>query len=409
MKKILAVLLVLVMMVTCFSGCKPKKSGSELGNTLNQISQLGEADGFKTEMNITLGVSFEDAVLSEASLGALLGEAAPAMMSLLSLVIKDDRTAELVYTAQGVATKDGGAQVLVTIGKGEKALACTGIVADEDVFVDVKTIYTWLSNIMAPAMGGESLPVWPYQNAYVSMQDLVALFSGMMNDSNDMTGNVAYTTQAIGGLGAITTMNPEMLEAVLNGLMEAIPKESLAELVTMLETALTEAGMLTTKDGFVTVTMNGDNMKNLPDALIAAVDGKLASVIDSIVNGIRNSDNEIIASMIPADEEIDGQEIEDDLIAELEAGAAEWQEDCQEMKDMNFAAEMGIKADKKSAEYRLAVGFRVVDEEGFAGNITMTASAKMEAAKDVSVRVPGNVMTEAEISDFFSAFAQIMG
>ena len=72
-------------------------------------------------------------------------------------------------------------------------------------------------------------------------------------------------------------------------------------------------------------------------------------------------------------------------------------------------AEMGIKADKKSAEYRLAVGFRVVDEEGFAGNITMTASAKMEAAKDVSVRVPGNVMTEAEISDFFSAFAQIMG
>jgi hypothetical protein len=33
----------------------------------------------------------------------------------------------------------------------------------------------------------------------------------------------------------------------------------------------------------------------------------------------------------------------------------------------------------------------------------------MEAAKDVSVRAPGNVMTETELSDFFSAFAQNMG
>ena len=90
MKKFLAVLLVLVMTVTCFAGCTPKKdAGSDLGNTLNQISKFSDADGFKTEANISFGVTFDDAVLSEDRLGALLGEAAPVLKPLLSLFIKD--------------------------------------------------------------------------------------------------------------------------------------------------------------------------------------------------------------------------------------------------------------------------------------------------------------------------------
>lgn len=419
MKKILAVLLVLVMTVTCFAGCTPKKgTGSDLGDTLNQISKFSDADGFKTEMNMTVGISFEDAVLSEASLGALLGESASALKPLLSLFIKDDKTAELVISANGVGTKEGDQQLLMTIGKGENALTCTGITADDDVYVDAKAVYTWIGNIMAPAMGGESLPVWPYQNAYVSMQDLMVLFSGMMGSSEDLeidmqASPMSYvegtqTMQAASGLGAISSMNPQMLEAVLSGLMEAIPKESLADLVGILETALKDADMLTTKDGYVTITVSGDNITALPDALANAADGKLAAIIDSAVNGIRNSDNDIIASMIPADEEINGQELEDELIAELQAAKADFQETAQTLKYMNFSGEIGIKANDKAVECRMSVACRMEDEEGFAGNITATASYKVEAAKDVSVRAPGNVMTETEISNFFSGFAQMM-
>ena len=419
MKKFLAVLLVLVMTVTCFAGCTPKKdAGSDLGNTLNQISKFSDADGFKTEANISFGVTFDDAVLSEDRLGALLGEAAPVFKPLLSLFIKDEKTAELVISAKGVGTKNGEQQLLMTIGKGENALTYTGITAGDDIYIDAKTIYTWMGDILAPAMGGESLPVWPYQNAYISGKAFIALLSGMMGGNEDLESDmqvspVSYaegnqTEQVVSGPGAIAA-NPQMMEAVLNGLMDAIPKETLADLVNILEKTLIDAGMLTTKDGYVTITINGDNITALPDAFVNAADGKLATIIDSVVNGIRNSDNEIIASMIPADEEINGQELEDELIAELQAAKDDFQEAAQEMKNMNFNGTIGIKANDKVIEYRLAVGCRIEDEEGYAGNISLSVSTKMEAAKDVSVRAPGNVMTETELSDFFSAFAQNMG
>lgn len=418
MRKLLAVLLVLVMTVTCFAGCAPKKDAG-LGDTLNQISKLGDADGFKTQINMTIGVSFDDALLSEDSLGALLGDAAAAYMPLLSLFIKDEKTAELAISANGVSTKEGEQQLMVTIGKGENALTCTGIAANDDIYIDAKTIYTWVGNMMAPAMGGESMPVWPYQNAYVSMQDLMALFSGMMGSGSVMENEMVVspmsyvegtqTMQSVSGLGAISAMNPQMMEAVLNGLMEAIPKESLADLVNILEKALTDAGMLTTKDGYVTVTMNGDNIAALPDALANAANGKLAPIIDSVVNGIRNSDNEIIAAMIPADEEINGQELETEFIAALRETKNDFQEVAQEMKSMNFSGEIGIKANNKAADCRMSVAYRLEDEEGFSGNVSLSASAKVEATEAVSVRAPSNVMTEAEILDFFSVFAQMMG
>ena len=419
MKKFFAVLLVLVMTVTCFAGCTPKKgAGSDLGNTLNQISKFSDADGFKTEANISFGVTFDDAVLSEDRLGALLGEAAPVFKPLLSLFIKDEKNAEFVISAKGVGTKNGEQQLLMTIGKGENALTYTGITAGDDIYIDAKTIYTWMGDILAPAMGGESLPVWPYQNAYISGKAFIALLSGMMGGNEDLESDmqvrpVSYaagnqTEQVVSGPGAIAA-NPQMMEAVLNGLMDAIPKETLADLVNILEKTLIDAGMLTTKDGYVTITINGDNFAALPDAFVNAADGKLATIIDSVVNGIRNSDNEIIASMIPADEEINGQELEDELIAELQAAKDDFQEAAQEMKTMNFNGTIGIKANDKVIEYRLAVGCRIEDEEGYAGNISLSVSTKMEAAKDVSVRAPGNVMTETELSDFFSAFAQNMG
>ena len=157
------------------------------------------------------------------------------------------------------------------------------------------------------------------------------------------------------------------------------------------------------------MTCPGVRSNSFLHAFVNAADGKLATIIDSVVNGIRNSDNEIIASMIPADEEINGQELEDELIVELQAAKDDFQEAAQEMKNMNFNGTIGIKANDKVIEYRLAVGCRIEDEEGYAGNISLSVSTKMEAAKDVSVRAPGNVMTETELSDFFSAFAQNMG
>ena len=355
MKKLFTLLLVLMIAVTCFAGCTPKKD-ADLRDTLNQISKLSDADSFKTEMNITLGVSFDDAMLSEDSLGELLGEAASAYMPLMSLFIKDEKTAELACTANGIITKEGGAQMLVTIGEGENALTCTGIASDKDVFVDVKTIYTWFSNMMAPAMGEESFPVWPYQNAYVSMQDLMALYSG-----------------EIGSMGAT---NPQMLEAVQNGLMETISDESLADLVEVLEQALTDAGMLTTKDCYVTILVNGDNIAALPEALANAADGA---------------------------------ELENEWIVALSTSKDDFQEVAQTMKTMNFSGEIGIKANNKAVDCRVSVAYRIEDEAGFSGNISLAASAKVEATEGVSVRAPGNVMTEAEISDFFSAFAQMMG
>ena len=90
MKKFFAILLVLVLTVTCFAGCSPKQDdGSALGNALNQLSQFGDAAGLKMEMNMSATVSFDDAVLSDASLNQLLGEKAAALLPLLSLFLKD--------------------------------------------------------------------------------------------------------------------------------------------------------------------------------------------------------------------------------------------------------------------------------------------------------------------------------
>ena len=416
MKKFFAILLVLVLTVTCFAGCSPKQDdGSALGNALNQLSQFGDAAGLKMEMNMSATVSFDDAVLSDASLNQLLGEKAAALLPLLSLFVKDDKTAELAISAQSVSNKEGDTQALVTIGKGENALTCTSIAADGDVFVDMKTIYNWAGNLLAPAMGGEKLPVWPYQNAYVSLQDLMLVMQGgeRIETGGTVAASMAYPNtemvQPGAGVSQIAGLNPEMLEAVVKGLKEAIPEQTLAELVSLVETALKEAGMLTVKDGFVTITVSGNNIEALPDALAEAAEGKLGSIIDRVVAGIRNSDNEIIASMIPASEEINGKEMEDEFIAAMQGAKDDFKEAAQEMKKMNLNVTMGIKAGKKSAEYRISAGLRIEDESGIAGNVSLNLTSKIETTKDVSVRAPGNVMTETELSDFLSVFTQNMG
>lgn len=401
MKKILSILLVLVLTVTCFFGCAPKKgSGSDLGDALNNISKLSDADATKSQLKVTLGVSLDQPMLSEATLSQLLGENAPLALSVLSPFIKNEKTAELPFSMEGIATKDGEGQFVMKLGAGEDALSCTAIVADEDVYVDAKSIYTWLGKILEPLMGGEAFPVWPYQNTYLSVMDLAGLFgidmeSGMAAD--------AMVAQDAGVLSAISALNPEMLTAVIEGLMEAIPQQSLLELVKILETALKNAGMLASKNGYVTLVVNGDSVKKLPDALVAAADGKLALILDSVVEGIRSSENEIIASMIPQNVEIKGQDLEDQLIAGIQEGKSDIEAVAQQMKEMGYSVEIAVKAGKKAVDCLMTVqcGF---DADGLSGKITLSASGRIEATKAVTVRAPGDVLTETEISNFLSAF-----
>ncbi len=422
MKKFLAMLLVAVMAISCFSGCNPKKGEkTDLGESLNQLTTLLEnADAIKEEFTVTLGVTLDQPLLSQESLMAMLGERGAMLLPILTPFIKNDKTAEIPMSVKGIATQDGDSRFVMTLGSGANAFACDGIAADGDVFVNIKALYEWITDVFEPIIGEEA-PVWPSQNSYVSFMDIMALVQGMTDlegaysdveadmlpMSNTMSGATQMESSAsmLESMMGMASMNPEMITAIAEALAEAIPEQSLVDLIHIIETALTDAGMLVTQGDSMTITVNGDNMKNLPEAISDAAEGKLGAIIDSIVEGIQNSDNDIIAAMIPADIEIDGQELEDQLLDELANAEDAMDALTAQMNAMDFEAKFTFKTTSKGADCNLSVKLDF-DEEGLSGTITLSAAAKVEATKKVSIQAPNDVMTEKELSNFLASFMQ---
>lgn len=422
MKKFLAMLLVAVMAISCFSGCNPKKGEkTDLGESLNQLTTLLEnADAIKEEFTVTLGVTLDQPLLSQESLMAMLGERGAMLLPILTPFIKNDKTAEIPMSVKGIATQDGDSRFVMTLGSGANAFACDGIAADGDVFVNIKALYEWITDVFEPIIGEEA-PVWPSQNSYVSFMDIMALVQGMTDlegaysdveaemlpMSNTMSGATQMESSAsmLESMMGMASMNPEMITAIAEALAEAIPEQSLVDLIHIIETALTDAGMLVTQGDSMTITVNGDNMKNLPEAISDAAEGKLGAIIDSIVEGIQNSDNDIIAAMIPADIEIDGQELEDQLLDELANAEDATDALTAQMNAMDFEAKFTFKTTSKGADCNLSIKLDF-DEEGLSGTITLSAAAKVEATKKVSIQAPNDVMTETELSNFLASFMQ---
>ena len=421
MKKLFAMLLVFVMVVSCFAGCTSKKGKkTALGESLNQLgSVLENAEAIKEDFSASFTVTFNQPIFAEDSLATLLGEDGAALIPILSPFIKNNQSIEIPVSLEGVATQNGAAKFVYTVGTGADALSCTCVIADNDIFVNMKEIYEWMGNLLAPILGG-ALPVWSSQNAYVSFMDLIAMIQGM-SDSEGIYGDVEvdnYSAQGSqsavasspadmleGILGAGSSVSPEMLTALVEGLSEAIPEQGVMALLDIIEEAMTNAGMFAVKDGYMTITLNGDTMKKFPASFAAAADGKLGTIIDFIIAGIQNSDNDIIAALIPAGMEIDGQKIEDELLDEIKNAKEDIDAMAAQLKEMNFAAVLAFKTTKKGVEVNYSIQFDV-EEDGLSGTIKLSATAKLEATDKVTIQAPNNVMTETELSDFLASFME---
>ncbi len=423
MKKIFTLLLVVVMTVSCFVGCKPAdgNNGSggkiDLDETFGQFATvLEDADAFKEEFDLTVSVTVNQPLFSDEMLGQLLGEEGAVALPILKPFIKNDKTLEVPMSADYLVTKDGKGQMSFVLGTGDDAFAFNGVVANNDLYLNMKDVYVWLAGIMEVVAGAE-MPVWPMESEYVSFMDVMALIQELQDSSQEdiyfspVNAASDFAVVAPGesfedsleGILGMNGMNPEMIMAIADALMEAIPEQSIMDLVNILEATLEGADMLSEKDGYVTITFDGDKVKKLPDAFANAAKGKLGKAIDSIINGIKNSDNEIIASLIPEDVAISGSEIETLLLTELQAAKEEVNAVAAQLKAMNFVVEYGFKVSDKGIAVK---GFvqASVEEDGISVTMKVSTSGTLETAKDVTIQAPDNVLTKTELSDFIAGF-----
>lgn len=463
MKRFIAILLA-SLMVFCFAACSSEKSGNDLpadGSAETGSSESGsidtslkgmyanaetlsKAESCKFNASLTMQIEFDDPMLSEESLNGMEGGAQ--IRTLLSSYIKSDKLLEIPFTLEGDMSETEG-KFTMKLGTGDEAIKCSMIYAEDDVYLNMKELYNGICSFVAPIAGGEDLPVWPYANAYISMTDMMGLmggFSGSMDDvygdyGNAFDADVSLTTaqdlNEFADLGGIVLeedefdtddyyddyyddeyddmmglegLDYETILSLVEGLMEAIPEAGITQLLDVVESGLKNADVLTVEDGYLMFRVNGDNIGNIPSAFATAMDGKLAAILEDILDGLRNSDNDMISGMIPSKDELDVQEIEDSLIEALTDAAQDMDGVAQDMKDQGIELEVGFKMTSSMMDCRISVAAKM-DADDVSGKVKLSASFKVEEGSGVSVDKPQNVLAEDELSNLLSGFSAMMG
>lgn len=447
MKRILAMLMVLILAIGCFAGCGEDDKKADKNNstaTATPDKSSGDASGDETKKEMT----FTD--VSETVSKLASGAEIDVKFSIAIKPVFDEEFTEELFIAQlnGLAKKNSKGLYEIPMSLSGVATDKTGkltlkladknisdmIFAEEKVYINVKSFFEFYVGLM----GGAIELAWPAQNEYIElvsfMEYMQELNQQVPDYNDDLSADIEWSDEEI-----TFTEDEYMVDMPVSGatglgslvMFEGIDEETKQQIVDLFEvikTAIPEATLKLLEKQFTDLLKNNNvlifqkdhisfklDKSNLKGTVLAVADVVRvngADLIDSVMQAIIKSDKfdeEMKASMT---EGYDKEQVKQDLQEMFDAEQLGTSIDAAltEIGDTHIYVTLG--ADDNSATFLIDVlldGLAQTDSElgSTAGvsqvGIVFEVSCKV---KDVTaVSAPTSVLTEAELNTLFMLFA----
>ena len=452
MKRIFAMLLVLVLALGCFAGCGEDDKNADKNNpatTATPDKSTGDVSGDETKKEMT----FTDISGAVSKLDS--GAEIDVKFSIALKPIFDEEFTEELFVTQlnGLVTKNSKGLYEVPMSFSGVATDKTGkltlkladknisdmIIAEEKVYINAKSVFDFYVGLM----GGAIELAWPAQNEYIElvsfmeyMQELNQQIPGYDDDLSadiewsdediewsdeeitfteyDMTDMPVSGALGMGSLGVFSGIDEETKQQItdfVEVLKTAIPEETLKLLETQFTDLLKNNNVLIFQKDHISFKLDKTNLKStvLAVADIARVNG--ADLIDYVMQAIIKSDKfdeDMKASMTDG---YDKEQVKQDLQEMLDATQLGTSIDSilTEIGDTHIYVTLG--ADDNSATFLIDVlldGLAQTDFETGSDTGVSQVGIVLEVScsvKDVTpVTAPTNVLTEAELNTLLMIF-----
>ena len=448
MKRILAILLVVVLAIGCFAGCgnDDKKNNNNDTQANNNSVTGNEAKG---------DLTFSD--ISGAMSKMANGQEIDVKLSFtLKPVLDEDYTEEdFLEESAGLVVKKGEGlfetSMSVTGVIGEKKANLTLklldknvtdiIVVEEKIYVNGKAIFELISSFMSEQADFEI--AWPCTNSYIEVKSLIEYIKKMdekMSDSEDIysesaSNDIVWSEVSVDGdeytegdsyieedfntgssmIGGIDEESIKQLKDVIEVISTAIPETTLKLIGKQFVDILKNNNALTMDSDKISIKIDTKNLKGVVLAIVDLIRANGADLIDYVMQAIIKSDKideEMKSSMT---EGYNKEEVKQDLEEELDSAeiGKEIDEILPEMKDTHFYFDMsasensakfnldilldGLVSDEPEEEISEFPEYEYEDESFELSQMGIVLNIECKA-KEVSVTAPSSVLTEAEIN-----------
>lgn len=447
MKRILAMLMVLILAIGCFAGCGEDDKKADKNNstaTATPDKSSGDASGDETKKEMT----FTD--VSETVSKLASGAEIDVKFSIAIKPVFDEEFTEEIFIAQlnGLAKKNSKGLYEIPMSLSGVATDKTGkltlkladknisdmIFAEEKVYLNVKSFFEFYVGLM----GGAIELAWPAQNEYIElvsfMEYMQELNQQVPDYNDDLSADIEWSDEEItftedeymvdmpvsgamglGSLGMFEGIDEETKQQIVDlfeVIKTAIPEATLKLLEKQFTDLLKNNNVLIFQKDHISFKLDKSNLKGTVLAVADVVRVNGADLIDSVMQAIIKSDKfdeEMKASMT---EGYDKEQVKQDLQEMFDAEQLGTSIDAAltEIGDTHIYVTLG--ADDNSATFLIDVlldGLAQTDSElgSTAGvsqvGIVFEVSCKV---KDVTaVSAPTSVLTEAELNTLFMLFA----
>ncbi len=361
MKKLLAVMLSLVMVMSLFTGCgsssdknaEAKKESSTFFKELNKVAEIDKGT-VSLEYNINLK---GDEITNSTDIPAVMksGDTIP-------LALKADIVTE---------SKDKvAAKISVKYGEQMDYTELTTIaVSGSKLYLNVGSLVEFAKSIDEEAAKQieDALPQMGVTNDYVSV-------------------DVDQFLKAAGVDETATTGNSDKLVAAVKAMMENMEKSF---------------DKLQGQDGDdYTLTIGADNAEQVVDSIYNYIDGGFKTDVTAVIDGLAEAlgnDSELASSFDEAKKEIQNLDVEkakenkDDMIKQLKDSK------------LNIVTKLNVTGDKGSRKAKLSVETGDVENEGITMNIKYNCNIEEKDAK-ITDMIPG----EDSVSDITSVLISLL-
>ena len=361
MKKLLAVMLSLVMVMSLFTGCgsssdknaEAKKESSTFFKELNKVAEIDKGT-VSLEYNINLK---GDEITNSTDIPAVMksGDTIP-------LALKADIVTE---------SKDKvAAKISVKYGEQMDYTELTTIaVSGSKLYLNVGSLVEFAKSIDEEAAKQieAALPQMGVTNDYASV-------------------DVDQFLKAAGVDETATTGNSDKLVAAVKAMMENMEKSF---------------DKLQGQDGDdYTLTIGADNAEQVVDSIYNYIDGGFKTDVTAVIDGLAEAlgnDSELASSFDEAKEEIQNLDVEkakenkDDMIKQLKDSK------------LNIVTKLNVTGDKGSRKAKLSVETGDVENEGITMNIKYNCNIEEKDAK-ITDMIPG----EDSVSDITSVLISLL-
>lgn len=361
MKKLLAVMLSLVMVMSLFTGCgsssdknaEAKKESSTFFKELNKVAEIDKGT-VSLEYNINLK---GDEITNSTDIPAVMksGDTIP-------LALKADIVTE---------SKDKvAAKISVKYGEQMDYTELTTIaVSGSKLYLNVGSLVEFAKSIDEEAAKQieAALPQMGVTNDYASV-------------------DVDQFLKAAGVDETATTGNSDKLVAAVKAMMENIEKSF---------------DKLQGQDGDdYTLTIGADNAEQVVDSIYNYIDGGFKTDVTAVIDGLAEAlgnDSELASSFDEAKKEIQNLDVEkakenkDDMIKQLKDSK------------LNIVTKLNVTGDKGSRKAKLSVETGDVENEGITMNIKYNCNIEEKDAK-ITDMIPG----EDSVSDITSVLISLL-